>query len=108
LCENEPSGLDIDILNDLVDPNLNDGVFRIENIESFPNNTVSIYNRWGVLVYETQGYDNAENAFRGTSNGRATLLPNEQLPVGVYYYVVNYDRTNGETGSRAGYLYINR
>ncbi len=30
----------------------------IENITEFPANRVSIYNRWGVLLYDEQGYDN--------------------------------------------------
>jgi hypothetical protein len=25
----------------------------------YPENTVEIYNRWGVLVFETTGYNNA-------------------------------------------------
>ena len=97
----------IDVENDLVDPNMNGGAFIIRNIESFPDNTVKIYNRWGVKVFETQGYDNQGNVFRGISNGRATIQENEQLPVGVYYYVIKYT-LNGEGKSIAGYLYINR
>lgn len=98
---------DIDVENDLVDPNMNGGAFIIRNIEDFPDNTVEIYNRWGVKVFETRGYDNQGNAFRGISNGRATIQENEELPVGVYYYVIQYT-INGEGRSRAGYLYINR
>ena len=98
---------EIEVENDLVDPNLNGGTFIIRNIENFPDNTVEIYNRWGVKVYETIGYNNQENAFRGISNGRATLQENEQLPVGVYFYVIKYT-VNGVGKSRAGYLYINR
>ena len=109
LCENVPlpNEDDISILNDVVDPNLNNGSFQIENIELFPNNTVTIFNRWGVKVFETIGYDNNDNAFRGISNGRVTISSNEELPVGVYYYVINYTR-NDEGKSKAGYLYINR
>ncbi len=104
-----PSGVACDIIfeNDLVQPNLNDGVFRITNIESFPENTVRIYNRWGVLVFETRGYDNGNNGFRGISNGRATITKEEALPVGVYFYVVDYT-VNGEGRSKQGYLYVNR
>ncbi|NND80378.1 MAG: gliding motility-associated C-terminal domain-containing protein, partial [Maribacter sp.] len=98
---------DIDIENDLVDPNMNGGAFIIRNIESFPENSVEIYNRWGVKVFETPGYDNQGSVFRGISNGRATIQENEQLPVGVYYYVIKYT-LNGEGKSKAGYLYINR
>ncbi len=104
-----PAGVPCDIMieTDLVTPGVNDGVFRIVNIESFPNNTVKIYNRWGVLVFETQGYDNGGNAFRGISNGRATIQENDQLPVGVYFYVIDYVN-NGTASTKSGYLYVNR
>ena len=32
-------------------------VLTIENIENFPNNSVRIYNRWGVLVFSTRAYN---------------------------------------------------
>ncbi|SNR26439.1 C-terminal domain of CHU protein family protein, partial [Maribacter sedimenticola] len=98
---------DISIESDLINPNTNDGAFTINNIESFPNNTVKIYNRWGVLVFETKGYDNVENVFRGISNGRVTVKKNEELPVGVYYYIIEY-ANNESSRTMNGYLYINR
>ncbi len=98
---------DIEFEHDVVDPNVNDGVFKIKYIEAYPDNTVRIYNRWGVLVFETNGYTNDNNGFRGISNGRATIQQNEKLPVGIYYYIVNYTNL-GETKKKAGYLYINR
>jgi hypothetical protein len=36
------------------------------------DNTVEIYNRWGVLVFERAGYNNDDRAFRGVSEGRVT------------------------------------
>ena len=104
-----PAGVvcDIRVVTDLVNPGVNNGIFVIENIERFPNNNVQIFNRWGVLVFETQGYDNQSNAFRGISNGRATIQVNEELPVGVYYYIINYSGTNNAE-TLSGYLYVNR
>ncbi|MGB5436687.1 MAG: gliding motility-associated C-terminal domain-containing protein, partial [Maribacter sp.] len=104
-----PTGVACDIIfeNDLVGPDITDGVFKITNIESYPENTVRIYNRWGVLVFETQGYNNGSNGFRGISNGRVTIQKNEELPVGIYYYVVDYIN-QGEAKKKAGYLYVNR
>ncbi len=104
-----PNGIACDIIfeNDLVDPNITDGIFKITNIEAYPDNTVRIYNRWGVLVFETQGYNNGSNGFQGISNGRATIQQNEKLPVGIYYYVVDYMNL-GQAKKKAGYLYINR
>jgi len=58
-------------------------------------------------VYETEGYDNAANAFRGISEGRATIQKNEELPAGVYFYIIEYSNSQ-ETRTKNGYLYINR
>jgi gliding motility-associated-like protein len=106
-----PAGIvcDLTILNEIITPN-GDGTndyFEITNITLFPDNTVQIYNRWGVVVYEAKGYDNGNNAFRGVSNGRATIQTDAELPVGVYFYIVNYN-DNGENKSTTGYLYVNR
>jgi gliding motility-associated-like protein len=46
-----------------VTPN-GDGVndtWRIENISEFPGNHVSVYNRWGVQLFDTRNYDNDNN-----------------------------------------------
>ena len=99
--------VDVKIVTDLVGPGINNGAFEITNIEEYPNNTVRVYNRWGILVFETQGYDNQTNAFRGISNGRATINENNELPVGVYFYIVEYVK-DGNTEVLDGYLYVNR
>jgi len=104
-----PAGVTCDLIinNDLVGPQVDEGFFRIINIEAFPDNTVRIYNRWGILVFETEGYDNGGNSFRGISNGRATIQQNEALPPGVYFYVVRYV-DNGVAKVKDGYLYVTR
>ncbi|MDM1408205.1 gliding motility-associated C-terminal domain-containing protein [Myroides sp. DF42-4-2] len=77
--------------------------FIIDNINKYPNNTVEIYNRWGVKVYETKGYDpqgdGSSNVFRGYSEGRVTVDKNKKLPSGTYYYVVTYEYKD-DNGSR--------
>lgn len=98
---------DIEIDTDLVQPGINDGIFRIINIESYPDNDVKIYNRWGVLVFQTPSYDNEARAFRGISNGRSTVQQEEELPVGVYFYIINYVK-DGVANTKSGYLYVNR
>ncbi|OWW24114.1 hypothetical protein B4Q04_16705 [Zobellia sp. OII3] len=108
-CDPELVETGISVTNEIITPD-NDGVndyFEIDNIESFPNNKVQIYNRWGVLVYEMSGYDNGPASFRGVSNGRATIQVDSKLPVGVYFYVIKYEN-KGEYLSKAGYLYVNR
>ncbi|KUF44608.1 MAG: gliding motility-associated C-terminal domain-containing protein [Flavobacterium sp.] len=83
--------------------------FIIDNINKFPNNTVEIYNRWGVKVYETKSYDSAGNVFRGYSDGRVTVNKGEKLPTGTYFYIVNYEY-KGTKGShmvkKSGYLHL--
>ena len=90
---------------------LND-FFKIVGIENFPNNEMKIYNRWGVLVYETSGYGGStgnENVFRGFSEGRVTIQDSKELPTGTYFYVlVRIDPDSGEGLNNSGYLYINR
>lgn len=105
---------DIMIYN-LVSPNgdeVND-YFVIENIERFPNNSVQIFNRWGVKVYDTTNYDysgnGTNNVFRGHSQGRATLSKNELLPTGTYFYIVKYeykDAHGSRTITKTGYLHL--
>ena len=86
-------------------------VFTIRNIDEFlcyPTNTVEIYNRWGILVYETNQYDNDTRAFRGISEGRITVDKGAQLPTGTYFYVLNYTTKEGESKHKEGYLFLNQ
>ncbi|XPI94859.1 gliding motility-associated C-terminal domain-containing protein [Flavobacterium faecale] len=89
--------------------------FIIENIEDilcYPTNTLEIYNRWGILVYETQGYDNVTRVFKGVSEGRTTVGQSSGLPAGTYYYILNYTSIDGlnnaNNNTKDGYLYLAR
>ncbi|MCV9932748.1 gliding motility-associated C-terminal domain-containing protein, partial [Flavobacterium sp. LS1R47] len=82
--------------------------FYIQGLECYPDNTVEIYNRWGVLVFERDGYNNEERAFKGFSEGRTTVQKSEGLPVGTYYYVLKYKDSESNAHQKAGYLYINK
>jgi gliding motility-associated-like protein len=86
----------------------NNEYFILEGIEKYPDNSVEIYNRWGVLVYDAKGYDNNTKVFRGISEGRVTIKQSEELPEGTYFYIIKYTKTSGITKEKAGYLYINR
>ncbi|MFX0556460.1 BspA family leucine-rich repeat surface protein [Maribacter sp. CXY002] len=59
--------------------------WSIDGIELHPENTVYIYNRWGDLVFQIQGYDNQSNVFSGTANKR-TKLGASELPSGTYFF----------------------
>ncbi|WP_405251381.1 gliding motility-associated C-terminal domain-containing protein [Dokdonia sp. Asnod3-C12] len=95
---------------DIMTPNgdgLND-VFVIRGIEQYPNNKLRIYNRWGVLVWDADGYGQDNVFFRGESNGRVVVDQDRLLPVGTYYYVLDYTNDAGSLKQLAGPLYINR
>jgi gliding motility-associated-like protein len=72
---------------------------KIRNIELYPTNRVTIFNRWGDRVFEMAGYDNNQKAFRGESN----INGNNKLPGGTYFYFI--DLGDG-TATTTGYLQI--
>ena len=103
------SEADIEVFN-VVTPN-GDGVhdvLTIRGLENFPNNTIKIYNRWGVQVYMTRAYDSQGNVFDGTSQGRVTVDAENKLPVGTYFYILDFEDNNGSMKTLSGYLYLNR
>ena len=67
-----------------ITPN-NDGIndhWEISNIELFPKNKVTVFNRWGVKVAEISGYDNKTNVWPD----KAAI---NNLPASTYYYVID-------------------
>ena len=82
--------------------------FFIDGLECYPDNTVEIYNRWGILVYDERGYDNNLKSFKGISEGRNTINKNELLPDGTYFYILKYTDEENKNHDRSGYLYLNR
>lgn len=66
-------------------------IFRRVN-ERYPNNKLTIYNRYGVEVYSMSGYD---NSFDGAN-----------LPAATYYYVFDYGVSDKEIIK--GYVTIGR
>jgi hypothetical protein len=82
--------------------------FYIEGLECYPENSIEIYNRWGVLVFEREHYNNKDRSFRGISEGRVTVEKNQELPVGTYFYMLKYKDSSSNTIEKSGYLYLNR
>ena len=102
-------GCVIEVFNGLTPGN--DGkndVFYIRGIECFPNNSIQVFNRWGIVVFDKTGYNNTDRAFRGMSDGNLTVAKSEELPVGTYYYVFKYTDNASMSYEKAGYLYINK
>ena len=54
--------------------------FYIKGIENYTNNTLTILNRYGKPVFETEGYN---NTWKGTDQS------GNELSTGVYFYVLN-------------------
>ncbi len=74
----------------------NDGInefWEIGSIEKYPNNRVLIYNRWGDLVFEIEGYNNTSSVFRGIANRKRNLGADE-LPEGTYFFDIKIEGTH--------------
>jgi gliding motility-associated-like protein len=54
----------------------------ITGIENFPVNTVSIFNRWGALVWSVNDYDNTTKAWKGKDRNGVDMAE------GTYYYLI--------------------
>ncbi|MEO9513325.1 MAG: gliding motility-associated C-terminal domain-containing protein, partial [Flavobacteriaceae bacterium] len=70
-----------------------------ENIEDYPNNTVQIFNQWGVAVFQASGY---QNDFEGISNKTGNGL--KRLPAGPYLYIINLNEPG--MAIERGWVYI--
>ncbi len=69
----------------------------IDQVDSFANNKVFIYNQWGLLVWHTADYDNVTHVFTGLND------KNEKLPSATYFYIINSDKYN-----RNGWIELTR
>ena len=77
--------------------------FIIPGILSSQPNTVTIFNRWGNIVYEK---DNYQNDWHGQTDRAFDLLASDGLvPDGTYYYVVDY---KGNKSNVKSFIYVNR
>lgn len=70
-------------------------VWNIPELKEYPGPTLTIFTRYGEPVYTAKGYD---NPWDGNWKG-------QQLPVGVYYYVIH---TNFEGQVFSGYITLLR
>ncbi len=84
-------------ITELITPN-NDGkndVLFLSFVAQYPNHKLSIFNRWGSLVYEKKNY---QNDWSGIANTGALAGKGEKLPVGTYFYI--FDPGNGDKPKR--------
>lgn len=82
--------------------NINDSFVIPDIATDYPNYNIEIYNRWGNMVFK----GNASTPdWNGISN-QSGNLGDGILPVGVYFYILNYN--DGATTSEQGKLYLSR
>ncbi|MDI9342501.1 MAG: gliding motility-associated C-terminal domain-containing protein [Sediminibacterium sp.] len=65
--------------------NAND-IFVINNIERYPDNRVTIYNRYGIEIFKTKGYDNSAIAWPRNADLNT-------LTSGTYFYIIQLNDT---------------
>ncbi len=71
--------------------------WKIPLLDYWPDNVVTIINRWGVVVWKTEDYNNSTNRFVGEN------MNGEKLGDGTYYFILEYDRTE-----KRGWVFIER
>ena len=86
----------------------NNSRFYIQGLECYPENTVQIYNRWGILVFERNHYNNNDIVFRGISEGVFSRKYSNELEEGTYYYIVTYKDKQSVAHQKTGYLYLTK
>ena len=91
----------------LNDDNKND-YFHIEGIEKYPDNIVRIYNKEGLKVFEVTGYDNKNQSFKGFTQGEVAVKKSLELPVGTYFYFIEYTDENHQLQRKKGWLYLKK
>ncbi|HEY3404580.1 MAG TPA: Ig-like domain-containing protein, partial [Ohtaekwangia sp.] len=75
----------------------------IQSIEAYPDNSVKVFDRWGLLVYQAKHYDNVSVVWDGHANtGQES---GKQLEQGTYYYVIDL---GGSNKTQNGYVMIVR
>lgn len=79
----------------------NDKLF-IENIEKYPDNQVTVFNRQGIIIYKQLGYDNVDRAFKGYSNQSSS---SHKVPIGTYYYYIHLIK-DGKPKKYSGFVEV--
>ena len=79
---------EIEIYN-AISPNANNknDYFFIKNADKYPNNSLKIFDRNGIIIYDENGYGTDNKLFYGKSNINNS---NATLPSGSYFYIFSY------------------
>ena len=84
----------------------NNETWQIVDIEHYPDNEVTIYNRWGDMVYHTKHYNNTTHVFSGTAN-KLTNLGADILPEGTYFFTIDIFNSKN-VGTTKGFIVLKR
>jgi gliding motility-associated-like protein len=79
-----------------------DGVndqFVIEGLEYFASPSLTVFNRWGNIVFSMNDYD---NTWDGTVQSNGFNIGDGKVPDGTYFYILQLDSAQ----SRTGYIVI--
>ncbi len=60
-------------------------VLEFQGLDIYPDNKLTIFNRWGNIIYEKSGYQTDGERFDGKEGGI------DPLPEGTYYYILEFD-----------------
>lgn len=82
--------------------NAND-TWYILSIENFPNNHVKVFDRWGLLVYQKDNYENTAAPWDG--RGNVGQQAGKLLDQGTYYYMLD---VGNEIKVLSGFVMITR
>lgn len=81
----------------------NNETWYIQGIENYPNNRVKIFDRWGLLVYQKEHYNNESGPWDGRAN--IAQQSGKLLDQGTYYYILE---PGEEIKTMTGYVVIIR
>jgi len=82
-----------------VSPN-GDGInelFYIKGIDCYPNNSVQIFDRTGLRVFNKRGYNNTDKSWNG-----------KDQPEGTYFYTIEYTNENNELIKQNGFIHLEK
>ena len=92
------------VINNGISPNgdvRNDAwiIQYIDKLDDTKKNHVSLFNRWGDVVYETDNYDNVNHVFNGIGKNGS------EVSTGTYFYKIEF--SSGKK-TKTGYLSLKR
>ena len=74
--------------------------WQINGIELYPNNEITLFNRWGDKINQYTGYNNTDKRWNGTNENK------EFLPDGVYFYIIKLNDQNANPNTYKGWVYV--